>query len=153
MSDSEVRVEERPAATFIGIRHIGPYWKIGETFGRLGQWMKENSCECGPGVGIFYDDPTSVPEGELRSDAACFVSGDIAVNGDVKLGTLAGGKFAVMRHVGDYSTLPKTWELFWEKITEEGHKMDARPSFEIYLGFMGSVPNDQLRTDLYMPIQ
>ena len=149
----ETRIEVRPDHKIAAIRHIGPYYEIGAAFGRLGEWVKGSGTPWGEMVGVFYDDPRVVPIGELRSDAAMTVVEGTAVGGEVEVRELPGGRFFTATHMGPYSGLPNAWGEFVQKFIASGFKRREAPTFEVYVQPMGMVPDEEVRTDLFIPIE
>jgi AraC family transcriptional regulator len=57
-------------------------------------------------------------------------------------------------HVGSYETLPNSWrQLVDKELPESGHARRAGAGLEIYRNTPGTVPPEQLVTELYVPIE
>jgi AraC family transcriptional regulator len=154
LGDREMIVEIQdnvPEQRVIALRHTGTYNQIGAAFGQLAA----RGFEVLGAIGIYYDDPETTPESELRSDACAIVPEDfVPSDTDLRVITVAGGRYAVYTYLGDYSGLGSAWGRFMgEWIPTSGHTMDFnRPCLEVYVNDCDKVPVEEVRTDLYQPI-
>ena len=149
-----VEIREAAPRKAICMAHHGPYFMIGGAFQQLGQWLAENGVEHGEGIALYYDDPSATPPNELRSDAGAFVSENFTTDdARVHLVEVPGGVFAVGTHCGPYDGLPKAWgELAGTWLPQSGRTLRRAPSFEVYLNDCTKVSPEELRTELYAPI-
>jgi len=142
-----------PQQRVAAVSHSGPYWAIGHAFGELHQRLSAvGLTEHGPGLAIFYDDPDSVAEADLRSVAGVVVPAEADVGGleDV---ALPGGRYLRAEFIGEYAGLPEAWRsLYAKEIPSGGYELRDGACFEIYVTEHGTVPPEQMRTDLYVPI-
>jgi AraC family transcriptional regulator len=139
-------------------RHAGDYASIGGTFERL------NTLAIGRGwtgpatryFGIYYDDPSATPASAQRSDACLTVpaGADPGVDPDLRLLTIAGGRQAVLLHVGPYAELHRayTW-LYREWLPSSGEEPADAPCVEEYLNDPRTTPAVELRTEIWLPVQ
>lgn len=150
-----VSVQPMPALCLAAIRHIGPYIEIGRAFDRLMPWAAARGL-LGPetlGVGVFHDDPASVPANELRSDAGITVAPEVEGDGDVRILPIAAGQHAVLRHVGPYAELEKAYDwLYCAWLPTSGYEPADRPAYEIYRNNPRDVPARDLVTDICLPL-
>ncbi len=125
-----------------------------EAFGKLfraaGDLMKDMK-QC---VAIY---PDEVEVGKVaRFDAgAIFAQGQepVAPEG-LAYQTLAGGRWAVFRHVGPYDTLWQTWQAAYRDwLPMSGEEVRNTIPFEDYVDDPSQVASEKLRTDIYIPIQ
>jgi len=152
---NEMRVEtiDVPAYRLAAVPHVGAYWAIGKAFTEL----HERAGPLGllPGartVAVFYDDPDTVPEADLRSTAAVIVAPDAAI-GDLQESSLPGGRYLRAEFIGEYGGLPEAWRAMYAKhIADGGYELRDGVCFEIYVTAHGEVPPERMRTDLYVPI-
>ena len=49
-------------------RFVGSYYQVGPTMAQVDIWLRENGINSTKGVGLYYDDPASKDQSELRSD-------------------------------------------------------------------------------------
>ena len=137
------------------MEHHGNYTQIGKTFDRLFQWVNAESIPFRGMLAVYYDDPHTTPEAELRSQAGVVVDeGFTSSNPEVTTATVPGGEYAVAVHFGPYDTLPKAWEQFFtEAIPKTGRRTAPTLCFEMYMNDCTKVPQDEVRTDLYAPLE
>jgi len=64
------------------------------------------------------------------------------------------GRHAVFTHMGPYSTLHATWRaIYRDWLPATGHALRDAPPFELYVNDPRDTPPEQLRTDIYIPLQ
>lgn len=107
-------------------------------------------------LGICPDDGIEVPAEESRYIAGYFLKegGDVWVRGEVELLELPAGKVAIFTHKGAYESLWQTWnKIYHDWLPSSGVKLrDAYP-YEVYLKEKGKVPDQELITEIYIPIE
>jgi AraC family transcriptional regulator len=134
------------------MRHIGPYWKIGATFGRLQQWLtSHNASVTGEAIAVYYDDPGTTPENELQSHACFVVDGQFTADDEgVETVDVTGGKYVVYIHIGAYSGLSDSWDrVYSECLPTANVEIDpSRPCFEVYLNDCNKVRESELQTEI-----
>ncbi|KVN10505.1 AraC family transcriptional regulator [Burkholderia stagnalis] len=159
MFKHEVAIRRMPELHGYAIGHTGSYLQVNEAFARLGGWVAQHGLFA-PGakmLGIYYDDPDTTPEAQLRSKA-CFVPGsgaaDIAPAPPVERVTVAGGEYAVLLHTGPYADLKAAYQwLYGDWLRHSGREAADAPPFELYLNTpMDTAPADLL-TELYLPLR
>jgi AraC family transcriptional regulator len=151
-----VRYEIIDALPVAAIRHAGPYRHIGRAFARLDAWAAKTDAFAGNRwlLAVYHDDPSRVPEAELRSDACVQVAPGFKGDGEVKPGLVPAGKYAVKLYRGPYEGLGEAWSGFIrEWAIDSGIEIDDRPCFERYLNTPAHVAPEDLVTDLYLPVK
>lgn len=151
----EVEVMERPARRVIGVAHRGPYTGIGGAFKRLSTLVGEHGLgpEAIEFLGVYFDDPGSVPEDEMHSLAAIAVRDDLPMPPGFEQARLAAGRYAVLHHVGPYAGLPAAWGwMLSEWVPASGLLVREDAACEVYLNAPGKVPEAELRTEICMPV-
>jgi AraC family transcriptional regulator len=125
------------------------FGKLMSYLGSTNAWDKMRSCVA------IYPDPVEVGE-EARFDAGVvFVEGyqPDAPDG-LAYQTLPGGRWAVFRHVGPYDTLWQTWKAaLRDWLPSSGEELRDAIPFEDYVNDASKVAPEELRTDIYIPIQ
>ncbi len=150
-----VEIREFPEQTAVCMPHSGPYYLIGATFRKLGVWLHEHNVSFLPGIGLYYDDPTTTPESELHSDAGAIVAPDFTTDDPaVHVVKVAGGTYAVATYLGPYEGLPAAWgELMGTWLPNSGHLPEMKTPFELYLNDCQSLPPAEWLTELYVAIK
>jgi AraC family transcriptional regulator len=150
-----VELRATPRLRMLALRHHGDYAGIGGAFERL------RAAAAGRGLlgpasrffGIYYADPSAVPEADLVSEACLVVADQVAAEGELHILEIAAGRHAVLRHVGPYAELhrPYTW-LYREWLPRSGQEAADRPCLEEYLNDPRLVPPPELRTEIWLPL-
>jgi AraC family transcriptional regulator len=153
----DVAIEERPELRVAAVHHTGSYQRISEAFGRLGAIAGPAKLIQGPDasmLGIFHDDPETTPVDQLRSEAGLVVSNDAQLPAGLEEIRIPAGRYARTTHLGPYTGLGDTWSrLMGEWLPRSGHRVGAGPSYEIYRNTPADVPANELRTELYLPVE
>ncbi len=151
-----VRLVSRPASRIAKVRHVGPLDQCGLAWDRLLGVLGVDGWIGGEMdfFGICYDNPDEVPAEKLRYDACATVPPHFAGYEGLELGEIPGGDFAVTTHFGTYSKIGETWGLlFGTWLPRSGYEPADHPCFEHYLNSPESCPEEDLCTDLFLPIQ
>lgn len=139
------------------VRRTGPYYQAaGEAFGVLCQFAGPRGL-LGPMsrmIGISHDDPHVTDESKFRYDACVTIDHEVKPEGDVGLKTIAGGKYAVFLHAGPYERFQQTYDqIFKNWLPGSGERLREEPCFELYLNSPDQVKPEDLRTEIWLPIQ
>lgn len=158
MKKLEYTVElcDLPARHVAYIRHIGNYSGIGEAFERLSRWAGPRGL-FGPNtavLAIYHDDPDTTPAGKLRSSACLTVPEGTAVDGDVGLMDVPGGKFAVGHFELAQDEFGAAWNaLMGEWLPTSGWQPDDRMCYELYLNEHEQHPEKKFIVDICQPVK
>ncbi len=131
---SKTEAKSMPAFHVAFLRHVGPYHEIGAAFGKIAGWAGAKGL-IGPGaqfLGIYHDDPSQTPAAELRSDACLVVPEGTEVDGDVQLGDIPSGLYAVLRGEVLAEEIKGLWDGLVPWIQANGYQWDDRPCYELY---------------------
>lgn len=152
-----VEIEICPQRRAAALSHRGPYNTIGESFERLGGIAGPAGLFADPQarmIAIYRDDPETVPAAQLRSAAGILVSDNAKVPAPLEEIVLPAGPWAWCLHRGSYAALGDAWQqLIGQWLPRSGRRMAAGDCFELYLNHPGQVPEDQLMTRLYVPLE
>jgi AraC family transcriptional regulator len=150
-----VEIVSQPALRAATLRHIGPYNRISEAFGKLGE-IAGRAGFIGPDtimLAIYHDDPETTPESELRSDAALTVASGRRVPEGLTEMTIAAGQYARTIHRGPYEGLPDTWaRLMGEWLPRSAHRVGDGVSYEVYRNTPMDTAPEELVTEIYVPL-
>jgi len=156
MTDYPVDIREMPAMRLATLPHQGPYIEIGRAFEPLFGWFGARGL-LGPGtraLGVYFDDPGSVPEQELRSRAGILVADDFAMEPPLEPYVTRGGAYAVLTHKGPYSNLHQAYQwLYGQWLPQSGREPDDAPCVEEYLNMPDQVPPAELLTAVGLPLK
>ena len=153
----EARVTSLEPARVAFVRHVGPYTEAGPTWQRLMAWAGGRG-RLGPHARTFalcHDDPDTTPPERLRYDACIVVGADVQAEDGVEVQDVAGGRYAVATHRGSYARLAETYGALMEQwVPANGLELaDDRPTLEIYRNDPQQTPEDELLTDVHVPIR
>ncbi len=154
----QVDIRTRPSITVAALDHVGSYQDIGRSFEILYEWFAAHHSVDPQArvVGIFLDDPSIVPEAQLRSKACVEISPSdtVVLSAPVSRLEIAGGTFAVLTHVGPYTQLHSAYKfLYAEWLPTAPYQATDAPAHEIYLNTPRDTPPAELITEIWLPIQ
>ncbi|MEM8813211.1 MAG: GyrI-like domain-containing protein, partial [Pseudomonadota bacterium] len=151
----DVNIDNRPAFRLAAMRHTGSYISIGRSFEEVSIWgAAQNAFRPDTQmVAVYWDDPETVPEAELRSDAGMTVPADLNIAGPVSEMQVPALRTASIVHVGPYAELGNAYRwLYGTWLPESGEEAGEYPPYEIYLNDPRSTAPADLRTWIHMPL-
>ncbi|MEM1237077.1 MAG: AraC family transcriptional regulator [Pseudomonadota bacterium] len=152
----DVTIDDTPGFRVAAQGHKGPYPEIARAFEQFGATMTSRNLwpHTRGMVGIFYDDPSTTPEEELRSHAGAVVTAEMEIPGDMDEIAIAPGRLAKLRLKGPYSGLAAAYDYFYgEWLQASGEEPADAPSFELYVNSPMDTAPDGLLTDICMPLK
>ncbi|NOT82279.1 MAG: AraC family transcriptional regulator, partial [Gallionella sp.] len=110
-----ITLKTLPDLEVVSIKHSGSYLQISQEFGQLGSWLgARNLLDANTRMmGVYYDDPDTVAEKDLRSRACMTVSKPCVLEAPLERITIAGGEYAVLLHKGSYDGLAAAYQWFF----------------------------------------
>ena len=135
-----------------GYPHKGDYMKIGSAFDKLIMNAGSQNLlnEYSRIFGIYYDDPKSVDEDQLRSIACISVDKSETVEDDMQRFVIPAGKYVSILFKGPYPELERPYDwLFGEWIPNNNLQAADFPPFEEYLNNPKETPPNELLTRIY----
>jgi AraC family transcriptional regulator len=158
MTTRDVVIRDIEGFDILTIDHVGPYMQIGKAFDSLMGWLGSRGLLSDEMrmIGIYYDDPTAVPENELRSKAGVWLPRTVDISGGgspVGMTSIAGGRYAVLRHQGPYADMASAYQwLYGEWLVNSEHEAADAPVFEEYLNNPKETAPSNLLTDICLPV-
>lgn len=150
----DVTIKQQPELRVGTVRHIGPYERISQAFERLAAVVKSAKRPPSPQLlALYHDDPQTTPQDRLRSDAAMSFPAGTDVPAGLIERRIAGGKYASATHVGSYEGLGKAWADLKQELAARGLRATGAASYEVYLNDPMGVPSNELRTELFIPVE
>jgi AraC family transcriptional regulator len=151
-----VTVATLPEQRCAGFDHTGSYMQIDHAMGRL--FTELAAREILPArpamIGVFFDDPDLRPEDELRSRACLPIEGSVAIDPPMVETVLCGGPYAKLSYTGPYADMRGAYRwLLGVWLPGSGHEPGDAPIFEAYLNDPREVPQNELRTDIHLPLK
>ena len=103
--------------------------------------------------GIYYDDPASVAEADLRSRAGIVAGKPLPIEPPLEPVTIVGGEYAVLRHKGPYADMRGSYEfLYGTWLPQSGREPADAPCVEEYLNTPRDTAPTELISDIYLPL-
>lgn len=151
-----VDVKKVKAMRVAFMRHIGPYDQVGNTWQKFMGFAFSHGL-FGPTakmLAIVHDDPDVTPPERLRYDACMVVGDKFQPEGDVGVQQISGGSYAVTTHHGPYDRLGETYAaLMGQWLPAHNREPTDAPCFEVYLNNPQQTPPEDLRTEVYVPLE
>jgi AraC family transcriptional regulator len=95
----------------------------------------------------------SGPQEHTRYDASVLVPDDLLLPEGLAEEHVPAGRYARTTHAGSYEGLPGAWgRLTGEWLPSSGHRLGEGVCYEVYRNSPAVVAEDELRTDLYVPL-
>lgn len=156
----EQRIESREDVSALSVRLTGDYKSVdySEAWEKIVKYCKDENrvgCIDAEYISVYLDDPTTTPAEECRVDV-CIAHpklNGLQPEGEVRVGTLEGGKFIVFLHKGPYTELGQVYEeVYGHLLQGNGVEVLPKPMFEKYLNDMAITKPEDLLTELWIPI-
>ncbi len=138
------------------VSHQGDYHEINRAFGQAMVWAAARGL-LGNGtrsIGVYYDDPLTVPMKKLRSEAGLVVAEDAKIDGNVHEVIVPSMLCASVVHKGPYAELEAPYRyLFREWLPASGREAGDHPCFEEYLNNPRELPPSEWLTRVSLPLK
>jgi len=154
---ADVRIVDLPDTRVALLDHVGPPERLGDSIRRFIAWRRAHRLPPASSAtyNILYDDPDDTPPDQFRFGLAVATDRTIAANdAGVVAGRIAGGRCALLRHVGSEATLGAAIRfLFAQWLPQSGAALRDASPFLQRVTFFPEVPEHQAITDIYLPLQ
>lgn len=151
-----VEIVQREAVPVAAIAHRGDPARLSDTIRTFIAWRREHRLP--PAVSatynIVYDNPDDVPPEAFRMDICAATHAPVAPNtAGVIAKTLAGGRYAVLRHLGSDDTLGQSVAyLYAEWLPASGEELGDAPLLFQRVRLYPDVPEHEAVTDVLLPL-
>lgn len=152
----EVTLRESPPMRLAALPHRGPYDRIGTCFDRLGALAQSTGLSRPETrwIGLYYDDPHSMPAAELRSEAAFTLPEGTEAPAPATLRLVPAQRLAVLRFQGPYAELEGAYDwLYRTWLPNSGKEPADAPCMEDYLNDRRSLPPAEWLTEILLPLR
>lgn len=151
-----VRVVEIEPARVACLRHTGPFGPALGEFWRnvVAPWMLDNGLMGRVSYGVAMDDPGHTPPEKCRYDACVEVGHDDPAPPPAALGTIPGGRYAVVDYYGPSTAIGDAWYAFYgQALPAAGLKDRPGPCFERYAAdFRADPQTGEFACELFIPV-
>jgi AraC family transcriptional regulator len=104
-------------------------------------------------LGIYHDDPVSVPRDELRSTACMTVPHNWTPSGELTEAHIEGGRYARVVHTGPYPEVKAAYDWLYQTwLPGSAEELRDLPCLEEYLNDPRQAPAKDLRTAVLLPL-
>jgi AraC family transcriptional regulator len=151
-----IEIAEQPARRLAALPHRGDYLETGRAFEQVASIFTSRSlwAHAKGMVGVYYDDPNSLPEPELRSHAGLSIDEAVDLGAPLEEVRIPGGRYVVMHYKGPYSGLLAAYQhLYGDWLPTSGEELGDHPPIELYLNGPTDVPPEELLTDVCVPLK
>lgn len=158
---SDVVIEQLEPIVVATIRHGGPHEPrfTDDAWDRLILWASPRRLLGRRfdirGVGLLWDDPRLFAADARRYDVGVPVDPEDArdVEQPAFITVTMPGQYLKVTHRGSYSTLARTYEAaLGATMRYENLELAAAPMIELYRDSPAEVPEEDLTTDIYIPV-
>lgn len=152
----DVTIRAEPALRVAALAHRGPYMQIGTVFDRLMAWGAARGLAGAETrfLGLYHDDPGSVPAQDLRSDACMTVPEGVAAAEGVRILDLPPMRLAVLVFKGPYAELEGAYHwIYRDWLPASGEEPADQPCREEYLNDCRSLPPAEWLTAVMVPLR
>jgi AraC family transcriptional regulator len=150
------RVEIAPfeGARLAAIAHHGDYQKIGNSFAKVQIFLIAHGMPLGRSFGIYFDDPESVAEKELRAEAGLVIDNKIPPHEKIREVKIPPMLCAGVLHKGPYAELERAYRhLFRDWLPSSGFEAADFSCFEEYLNDPRETAAAELLTRVHLPLK
>ncbi len=141
-------------ALLAAIEHRGDYQTIGNSFAQVQIFFAANRLPLARSFGIYFDDPESIPERELRAEAGLATNEKIPVHETIRETKIPAMLCASVLHKGPYAELEHAYRhLFRDWLPTSGYEAGDFPCFEEYLNDPREVPPTEWLTRVHLPLK
>lgn len=140
------------------LEHYGSPKDLDNTVNNFIEWRKETGLSpvhTSRTFGIVYNNPETTPENDFRFDVCGEIFQDLDLNDfGIVQKSIPQGNCAVLRHFGSIDNIvAKIYYLFNDWLPKSNEELRSFPLFFQYLNFASEVKEDELITDILLPIK
>ncbi len=152
-----VEIVDFPETLIATLEHRGSPSLLGNTIQKFIEWRKANRLspsKCKIFNLVYHDPNITVPE-DYRFDVCCSIEQKVEENAyGIVNKAIPAGKCAVVRHTGsDDSIGVSVHYLYSEWLQDSNFEVRDFPIFFERVSFFPEVPENELVTDIYLPIE
>ncbi|NVK22920.1 MAG: GyrI-like domain-containing protein [Kangiellaceae bacterium] len=140
------------------LSHTGAPKKLNHSIANFIEWRKSTNYSpitTSRTFGIAYNDPNAVAEEDFKFDVCASVTEAISENPQgVTNSIIPHGRCATLIHYGSHDLMgDKIYYLYRDWLPQSGESLRSYPCFFEYKNFFPQVPESELVTIIYLPIE
>ena len=154
--NTDVEIVDFPTTRVAAVEHRGPMEQEYAAIARLVAWRRANgvSPDRGRTIGIQYVDPSAVAPEDYRIDVCVSFDGPIGENPQgVIAKEIPGGRCARLRHFGSRDYISEADYLYRVWLPGSGEELRDFPPFFHYVNVGPDVRDEDMITDVYLPLR
>ncbi|WGS83883.1 AraC family transcriptional regulator [Methylomonas sp. UP202] len=157
-TDMQIEIVEFEQTKVAVLEHRGPVETLNDSIAVFIEWRRASGLSpksTSNTYGLAYDDPETTAPENFRFDLCGSVEQDVPHNPQgVVTKTIPGGRCAVIHHVGPHEVMDdKIRFLYGTWLPESNEELRDFPCFFHYLNLFPDVPENELITDIYLPLK
>jgi AraC family transcriptional regulator len=153
----KVEIKDLAEMNVAYVRHVGPYSKVGQAFGKLMRWAGPRGLFGKPETRmlcVYHDSPDITEESKLRSSVCITIPEGMPVTGEIGTMKIAGGKYAMCRYEITEDQFTQAWnEIMSEWLPSSGYICDDRLPFDLYYNNAQEHPEKKHILDICIPVR
>lgn len=151
------KIIDFPELLLAAIEHRGSPASLGKSIAKFIQWRKENNLPPSRSrtFNLVYNDPSTVEPEAYRCDIACTIKIPLEdTNQGILNKVIPSGKCAVVRHIGSDDSIGVVVNyLYREWLLDSKYETRNFTLFFERISFFPDVPENEMVTDIYLPIE
>jgi AraC family transcriptional regulator len=153
---SKVEIKDMPDMNLVYCRHTGPFYLIGEAYGKLMKWAGPRgllNSEDLKTVTVYHDDPKVTEIEKVRQSACIIVKEPVKTEGEFGNMSVPRGKYVV----GSFEISPEEFEQAWNTtciwLSESGYQPADGNPYELYHNNFEEHPEKKFIVDICIPVK
>ena len=154
----QVDIVDFPLTKIAVLEHREDPDLLNYSISRFIEWRKQSKLSpvtTSNTYGLAYDDPKTTEAEKFRFDICGSVVAEVPDNPQGVINKeIPGGRCATVRHTGSHESMDATVHyLYGEWLSASGEQLRNFPCFFEYLNYFPEVPEHELKTDIYLPLE
>ncbi len=140
------------------LEHRGDPELLNDSIQKFIEWRKESGqspVNSSQTYGLVYDDPNNTEAEKFRFDICGSVVSEVPANANNVINKIIpGGRCAVIHHTGSHDLMHnKIYDLYGKWLPESKEELRDFPMFFHYINLLPEVAENELLTDIYLPLK
>jgi AraC family transcriptional regulator len=154
----QVKIVDFKETKIAVFEHRGDPELLNDSVQQFIEWRKESGfspVNSSNTYGLVYDDPNNTEPDSFRFDICGSVKSEIPANThNIINKTIPSGRCAVLRHAGSHDLMySKIHDLYGKWLPESKEELRDFPMFFHYINLLPEVTENELLTDIYLPLK